>query len=132
MMSEYNISINKQPEASDLQRLFSQANWANDRVEVDIQKLIDNLNNFVCAYHDAALVGFARALSDGMYRALIEDVVVDIEHRGKGVGKLLVSSLMNLLRDVDQVYLNTGNDLEKFYGSLGFERHDGLTMVRHK
>jgi len=120
MKSEIVIELQSRPEPTS---------WANNRDQAGVQELIRTLDIFVCAYKGDVLVGFARALSDGRYRALIDDVVVDSGFRKRGVGKLLVSSLMSQLRPVDEVFLNAGFDLEEFYNIFGFKKFVGLTMV---
>ena len=132
MKNEIVIRFQDRPQAPDLHRLFLQTSWASDRGLEDIQGLIDSLDVFVCAYEADVLIGFARALSDGKYRALIDDVVVDSGLRKKGVGKLIVSSLMEQLGHIDEVYLNAESKLEEFYKKFGFKRFCGLTMLYEK
>lgn len=123
------VVFDDRPKVSDLQKLFSQTSWASNRDDADVQTLIDTLDTFVCAYEGDVLVGFARALTDGRYRALLEDVVVDSNLRKKGIGKLLVSALMDQLNNVDEVFLNAGYELEEFYKEFGFKKYAGLTMI---
>jgi predicted N-acetyltransferase YhbS len=74
------------------------------------------------------VVGFGRAISDGAFRALVDDVVVDASHRGQGLGFEIVKRLLTQLHDVDEVFLNTGPHLERYYGQFGFERFRGVAM----
>jgi GNAT superfamily N-acetyltransferase len=55
------------------------------------------IDNSVCLglYHGTAQVGFARAVTDRATFAYIDDVFVVPEHRGIGLGRWLVSSLMD-------------------------------------
>src|SRR4051812_48705286 len=51
------------------------------------------------------LVGFARAVSDGAFRAYLEDVVVAERHRRRGIGRALVDALRAELAGVQLVSL---------------------------
>ena len=41
------------------------------------------------------IVGFGRALTDGIYRGVLWDIVIDQNHQGKGFGKLIVNKLLS-------------------------------------
>lgn len=58
------------------------------------------------------------------YNAHIEDVIVDINHRRKGYGKILISFLLNLARNNKclKLTLNCSDDNIKFYESCGLEK----------
>lgn len=67
------------------------------------------------------LVGFGRASSDGRYRAVLWDVVVEGAYQGQGLGRRLVETLLQApaLREVERTYLMTTNS-RAFYERLGF------------
>ena len=52
----------------------------------------------------------------------IEDVVVDKDHRNKGIGKLLINSLVDygIKNGCYKISLNASCELSKFYTSNGF------------
>jgi N-acetylglutamate synthase-like GNAT family acetyltransferase len=76
----------------------------------------------VCAWEKGELVGFGRATSDGLFRAVLWDVVVAESHQGKGLGRCIVKNLLQTksLRSVERIYLMTTKS-EGFYERLGFE-----------
>lgn len=67
-------------------------------------------------------VGFARAAGDRAVFARISDVIVWPEHRGKGIAKALVESLLNHpeLATVTTFMLNT-SDAHGLYARYGFK-----------
>ncbi len=67
------------------------------------------------------LVGFGRATSDGLFRAVLWDVVVASSHRGQGIGRVVVNALLETpaLIKVERVYLMTTRG-QRFYRQLGF------------
>jgi GNAT superfamily N-acetyltransferase len=112
----------------ELQALFAQTTWAQHRTIEGIEAMLRLTGAGVTARSEGALVGFARALTDGAYRALIDDVVVDGAWQGRGVGRELVGRLLEQLRGVEQVRLVCGAELVPFYGRMGFRLDAGPFM----
>lgn len=70
-----------------LQALFKRgAFWAQERSIEDLSIAIANSEPVVSVWDGERLIGFARATSDGIYRATIWDVVIDPDYRGAGLG----------------------------------------------
>ena len=65
--------------------------WAQDRSRETIAKAIENSICFGI-YLDEKQVGFARCVTDYATFYWLADVVVDDEHRGQGLGKMLVDA----------------------------------------
>ena len=76
----------------------------------------------VSAWRGRRLVGFGRATSDGVFRAVLWDVVVAGDEQGQGLGRQLVEALLasRKLNGVERVYLMTTNSTG-FYKRLGFK-----------
>jgi N-acetylglutamate synthase-like GNAT family acetyltransferase len=121
----------------DMQQLLAlfqvAAFWARDRRLEDLERAIAHSNPVVSAWQDQQLVGFARAISDGVYRATIWDVVVHPDHQSKGIGRNLVETVLSHphVNRVERVYLMTTFQ-EKFYERVGFRRNSSTTMVLHQ
>ena len=83
------------------------------------------------AYSEGALVGFARAVSDGSRRAWIYDMIVREDHRGAGLGSALMRLLLDhpSVRRASAVHLGT-RDAQAFYRRLGFIERDRLRSGR--
>lgn len=126
------ISTDRKPSSPQLKKLFDQESWSKDRSLASIEALLASLTNFVAAYDGDELIGFGRAISDGHYRALIDDVIVDARYQGQGIGIKLMEALESQLSDIDEVFLNTSDGLEKFYGPFGYKKFDGLTMFKQR
>ena len=116
--------------SEELQHLFRQTTWARERSVVGIEAMLALTPTYVSARAGDRLVGFARTLTDGVYRALIDDVVVDERMRGQGIGALLVQRLLDRLRDVEEVFLGCSEDVVPFYAGLGFLRAANPYMKR--
>ena len=116
-----------------LQRLFTKtAFWARSRTMEDLQVAVTNSNPVVTVWDGDRLIGFARATSDGIYRAAIWDVIVDPDYQGMGLGRKLVQTVLShpLVSKVERVYLTTTHQ-QSFYERIGFERNETTTMVLH-
>ena len=129
---EFAISITELPSKEELKNLFSQTSWANDRNYEDIQKLLDNLTVFVTIRKNAELIGFGRAITDGIYRALLDDIIVYEVYQKRGLGKIIVENLLKQLDGIDEIFLNTKPELEEFYKKSGFNKSNTFTMVKSK
>ncbi|MCG6133264.1 MAG: GNAT family N-acetyltransferase [Nostoc sp. LLA-1] len=116
-----------------LQELFNNAAfWAKGRSIEDLGIAITNSNPVITIWDRELLIGFARATSDGIYRATIWDVVIHPDYRGTGLGSKLVETILSHphVRRVERVYLMTTHQQE-FYEKIGFQTNATTTMVLH-
>lgn len=76
------------------------------------------------------LVALGRATSDGVFRAVLWDVVVAAEFRSQGLGTRLVEELLQCppVAQAERVYLMTTNG-SGFYARLGFSEHHGQNLL---
>ena len=78
---------------------------------------------FKCFVFDSGkLVGAGRALADGIDCSYICDVAVLPSHQRLGVGKAIVSRLVDLSKGHKKIILYTYPGKESFYRKLGFKR----------
>lgn len=116
---------------TQLQALFKLgAFWATERKIEDLNIAIENSEPVISVWDSQKLIGFARATSDGIYRATIWDVVIDPEYRGAGLGRKLVQTVLShpRINRVERVYLTTTHQ-QSFYERIGFEVNSSSTMV---
>ncbi|MFN5240568.1 MAG: GNAT family N-acetyltransferase [Aphanizomenon sp.] len=116
-----------------LQELFNLAAfWAKERSIKDWGTAIANSEPVVSIWDRELLIGFARATSDGIYRATIWDVAIHPDYQGKGLGSKLVETVLShpRMQRVERVYLMTTHQQE-FYEKIGFQVNNTTTMVLH-
>ncbi|WAS04050.1 GNAT family N-acetyltransferase [Gloeomargaritales cyanobacterium VI4D9] len=104
--------------------------WASQRTLSDLETAIQHSEPVVTAWDGERLIGFARATSDWVYRAVLWDVVIHPEYRGQGLGRTLVTTLLAhpSINQVERVYLMTSSQ-QGFYERLGFTENLTTTMV---
>ncbi len=114
--------------------LSDESYWAKGRTLETIRRSIEN--SCVFGAYDAAgcQVGFARVVTDFATFGWLCDVFVDGGHRGRGVGKLLVKSVVEHpeLRDLRIMVLATrdAHELYRRYGAFGGVERPSGWMVR--
>lgn len=79
--------------------------------------------SYVCcfAWEQETLIGAARAISDGVACSAVYDVVVDPTYQGQGIGKQLMTNLLNRLPKRSVMLVSTHGN-EGFYQKLGFKK----------
>ena len=120
----------KWPETAALSLLLNQTSWANNRTSDEISLLYNNSDIVVSIYDNNTLIGFGRIITDGKYRGLLDDIIVDVRDSSLGIGSKVVDLLLVSAGDIEEVFLNTGKEHQKFYENCGFTPFNGLTMVK--
>ena len=103
------------------QFLHRNAVWAQDRTINDLRKCLANSDVIVSIWSQNEPVGFGRALSDGIYRGVLWDIVIDQNHQGKGYGKMIVKNILESkqIKHTKKVYLMTTSK-KLFYSQVDF------------
>lgn len=104
--------------------------WAAERpVEVTERSLRHSLNFGL--FHGAEQVGFARVVTDRATVGYLCDVVIADAHRGKGLGKWLLTGILEHpeLRGC-RIDLFT-RDAQEFYRAFDFGPHRYTNLVRY-
>ena len=114
------------------QFLSTEAYWGRWRERGDVERQIAGAWRVTAAYETASgrMVGFARAVSDGVSFAYLADVFVDPSARGGGLGVELVRFMVD--RGPGQLFrwaLHT-RDAHSLYERLGFARPDDSYLER--
>ncbi len=78
----------------------------------------------IVAIEGEEVIGFLRAISDGLYNAYISMVVVAAHHQRKGVGTALLKHLMENREDMSFVLRAGRGGVDSFYEKLGFVKSE--------
>lgn len=117
--------------AEDVMTLYKDAGWWEERQEQEIEEMLRSVQS-VGAWRGDTLVGFARAVSDGKFRAYIEDVVIHSLDREEGIGTQLVSKLLAELSHIDVISLFCKEQLIPFYEKNHFKRSNSQFVMHRK
>ena len=106
-----------------LQKLLNtNAFWAKNRTINDLKKCLAKSDVVTSLWVGNEIVGFGRALTDGIYRGVLWDIVIDQNHQGKGYGILIVKKLLSSkeIKNTKKLYLMTTNK-KLFYSQFDFK-----------
>ena len=96
--------------------------WAKSRTRNDLKKCLANSDVIISLWVGSEIVGFGRALTDGIYRGVLWDIVIDQNYQGKGFGTLIVEKLLSSkkIKNAKKLYLMT-TDKKMFYSQFDFK-----------
>ena len=120
----------------EIRKLFQETYWAGWRSEEDIKTMLENSIVSVglepCG--GGELVAYARVIGDGVFKAIVEDVIVTTELRGQGVGHSLMNALMLTpnVASVEEVELYCDPRRKRFYEDSGFTVVEDQLFMRTK
>lgn len=132
-MDEIHIETVKEADAAQVLELYRLAGWwemdMDDRHEKKVAAIISQTWRFVIAKQDEKIIGMGRAISDGISDAYIQDVTVHPDWRGKGIGKAIIHTLVQGLKQdgLGWIGLISEPGYERFYENLGFAQMQGYT-----
>ncbi len=120
---------------SEIQALFGQL--SPNKTQISIKDLLSDPANpiiFACFISKEKVIGIAsmciyKVISG--HKGWIEDVVVDANHRGLGIGKKLIAKLIDQAKEkeLDEVYLFTEDEKQAaigLYTKLGFKQKNSI------
>jgi GNAT superfamily N-acetyltransferase len=112
--------------------LSEQAYWGQWRSREDVARQVVDAWRVVGCFDQAtgAMVGFSRAVSDGVALAYLADVYVLPEHRGQGLGRQLVEVMIEQGPGADFRWLLHTADAHGLYAKLGFAAPDHALLER--
>ncbi len=121
--------------ASDLEavyRLLSANGWAHRIADAEyLGQLISASHTAVIAVADGEVVGFARAISDGLSNGYLSMVVVAEPFRRRGIGQALVQHIVGSETSITWVLRAGRPEAAEFFAKLGF-RTSSVAMERSR
>jgi GNAT superfamily N-acetyltransferase len=111
--------------------LSTQAYWGRWRSRADVEAQLDSAWRVVGCYDGSgAMVGFARAVSDGVALAYLADVFVRAEHRGRGIATGLVDMMITQGPGASFRWMLHTRDAHGLYERFGFRPPDETMLER--
>lgn len=123
-----------QPEDYEAVRLFlAEAGWER-RVEDPerFREMMKRTDRAVVVWDDSRVIGFARALCDGVSNGYISMVAVAADWRGRGIGRKLIERLVSDDGNSSITWvLRAGRGSEGFWEKIGFKTSN-IAMERER
>ena len=124
--------------SKEYNQLRNSVGWDSKNIQI-IQNALDSSVIVKKATFENKAIGMARVVGGGLYYYIV-DVVVNPEYQNKGIGKLLIESIV---KDIEvrtkigqkcSIYLISMKGKEEFYEKCGFTRipydYTGYGMIR--
>ena len=127
---KYRISDDREDIQLDkVEQLLRSSYWASER---SLETIKISIANSVCfsLFFDDVQVGFARVVTDFASVAYIADLIVDPEHRSKGLGKWLTEIIVNDSRWCSKFQFLATDDAHGLYEKYGFSTSDKLMSTK--
>lgn len=94
------------------------------------QKVFERSYAVVFLFDNENLIGFGRAISDGICQAAIYNIALDERYQGKGLGRKIINELIEQVKQCN-IILYTHPKTIKFYEKLGFSKmKTGMAMYK--
>ena len=128
----YEIALHTQCpiDAQALRVLYDAAQWWPNR---DLHSIAQMLERDVAigVWQASQLIGFARAVTDGHFRAYIEDVVVEPAYRRRGIAVQMLTQLLEQLKHIETISLFCSPELIGLYEQLHFRARRSQVVMHH-
>lgn len=114
------------PGSKDYWVLFQTTGW-NDKYKLSEDELNASIQNswYACSLYDSdKLIGFGRIICDGIFHALIVDLMIHPDYQGQGYGSQLLEKLVDKCKEhrVRSIQLFSAKGKFGFYEKYGFEK----------
>ena len=109
---------------------LAESYWARNTPEAAVRRSWERAGIVLGLYRDEEMVGCARSVTDFARFAYLSDVFVLPEHRGHGLGRWLVQTMIAHPEIQSVRWVLHTNDAHGLYGQLGFEAADKTVMQR--
>ena len=103
-----------------LTNLLKEAGMAY-RLPEEHKQAFENSAKTIFAFDEETLIGCGRALSDGVYQAVLYDIAVLPQYQGKALGRMIMEHLTEGLRKCNVILYATPGK-EGFYRKFGFRK----------
>lgn len=105
----------------EMKEVYASVGWTKHTNQI-IRQVFEASNVIALVTVNGPIIGFGRAMTDGIFNAAIYDVVVHRDFQGQGIAKKVMKFLLDQLSDVSCVHLISTTGNEEFYQKLGLRK----------
>lgn len=123
---KFTESIKKDLNIEQIDSLMDSVGWSNHRGEEKWREILSKSSFVYSVYDRQKMVGFGRILEDGAM-CMFYDIMVHRDYQGKGIGKMIMNSLLEQTKDKGYISVSlfawpeNKDFLIPFYNKFGFE-----------
>lgn len=132
-MSSIEYRLNAPVTGKEVADVFVRSGINRPTDDIDrIQKMLDQANLTITAWHGQKLIGIARSLTDFCYCCYLSDLAVDTEYQRGGVGKELIQQTQRQLSEQVSLILLSAPTAMSYYPKVGFDKVENAWIIRRK
>jgi ribosomal protein S18 acetylase RimI-like enzyme len=105
----------------EIKELYVSVGWLKHSEEI-IKQVFEASNVLAFATVNGRIVGFARAITDGVFNAAIYDVIVHPKFQKQGIAREIMEYLLAKLSNISCIHLISTTGNEGFYKKLGLKK----------
>lgn len=111
---------------------YQSVGWLKHDKET-ICEIFHNSTHVVFAIYDNKVIGFARALSDGVFNAAIYDLIVNKDFQNNQIGMHMLEHILKEIGSLSCIHLISTIDNLEFYQKAGFKKlKTGVVIYQDK
>lgn len=132
MKIEY--SYDKRPAVAEIIELYEKAGLPRPTADKKrMQKMFDQSNLIVTAWHNDVLVAVSRSITDWVWSCYLADLAVHPDYKKTGIGKELVRLTKEKLGEESMILLLSVPTAMEYYPKIGMIKEDrAFTILRTK
>ena len=128
MSIEY--SFERRPTADQIIDLYDDAGLPRPTGDKErIQKMFDNSNLIVTAWHNDLLVGVSRSITDWVWACYLSDLAVRNNYKKDGIGKQLINLTKEKVGHQTMVLLLSVPTAMEYYTKIGFQKSENSFII---
>lgn len=109
--------------------VFAHGAWTRGRTREQVTRMLAATDTLVLARQDGRPVGFARVVSDNVFRGFVEDVIVEPALQGEGVGRQMMELLEARIAALGISRLELTTQRTEFWHKLGYVEKPTTTYL---
>jgi N-acetylglutamate synthase-like GNAT family acetyltransferase len=123
-------SFDKLPNVEQVIELYDNASLPRPTKDKDrMQKMFDNSNLIVTAWHNDLLVGVSRCITDWVWSCYLADLAIRQDYQKEGIGKQLIHLTKEKVGEQSMVLLLSVPTAMEYYPKVGFAKLDNSFIL---